>query len=382
MNAAARFQLFAVSAGIDSRILEIAIAGRRLGEHLARNAEPHFRYAEFKPGTCFESPAAVVRADTWFTARAFAALAARLFDQTAAETVLVGLPAGSVVAACLPAADARQLCADLESSASADAFERIKIRTAQCRTVDGAELDPESPPRIVANMLEAAVLERQISSERARAALLAGVRIRDPDRISIRGDLRCGVNVEIDVDVIIEGCVKLGDRVQIGAGCVINESIIGEDSKIHPYSIVDRAVVGSGSFVGPYGRLRPGAMIGDRAQIGNFVEIKQSQVGDGCRINHLAFVGDATLGSGVTIGAGVITCNHDGQGVQPTQIGPGAYVGSGTQLVAPLHVGENAVIGAGSTITQDVPAGKLTIARSRQVTIEKRPPPKSEENQK
>lgn len=369
MNRSRSVQLIAIAAGVEPRILEIAIAGHRLGEHLERNAGPHFCCARLEDAEASHSHAVYVRADAWFTPRAFCTLAARLSERDA-ETVLVTVPGARVLAACLPAADARLLRADLQASPCGDALEGIRARAARSLTVDAAGLDPDFPPRVVADLLEAARLERLISYERARAALLAGVQIRDPDRISIRGELECGVGVEIDVDVIIEGCVKLGDRVQIGAGCIINTAVIGDDCKIHPYSIVDHAVVGSGGFIGPYGRLRPGAVIGDRVQIGNFVEIKQSEVGDASRINHLAFVGDATLGSGVTIGAGVITCNHDGRGVQRTRIGHGAYVGSGTQLVAPIQVGENAVIGAGSTITQDAPAGKLTIARSHQVTVE------------
>jgi bifunctional UDP-N-acetylglucosamine pyrophosphorylase / glucosamine-1-phosphate N-acetyltransferase len=197
-----------------------------------------------------------------------------------------------------------------------------------------------------------------------------GVRFLDPRNVYIRGDLVCGTDVEIDINVIFEGSITLEDGVRIGAHGILKDARIGRNTVIKPYTMVEGSNVGADGTIGPYARLRPGTTIGDRSSIGNYVEIKNSRIGAGARINHHSFVGDADLAENVTIGAGTITCNHDGAGSAHTVIERGAYIGSGCKLVAPLRVGEGATIGAGSTITQDVPAGKLTLARSRQTTIE------------
>lgn len=191
-----------------------------------------------------------------------------------------------------------------------------------------------------------------------------------PESIIVRGELRRGRNVEIDAGVIIEGVVTLDDDVRVGAYAMLRDVTIGRGSHVKPYSMLEGATVGAGCFVGPYARLRPGTALADQVQIGNFVEIKNARIGTGCRINHHTFVGDAELGRNVTLGAGTITCNHDGVGPAKTVIEDGAYVGSGTQLVAPVTVGAGATIGAGSTITEDVPPHQLTVARSRQVVVE------------
>jgi len=224
---------------------------------------------------------------------------------------------------------------------------------------------------------ELAAQEQRVLLERAMAAVRQGVRIRDPRTVYIRGTLTCGTGVEVDVNVIFEGAVTLGDGVTVGANSIVRSSRIGDHTRIHPFSLVDGATLGAHGFVGPYGRIRPDTVLGDRVQIGNFVEIKNSQIGSGSRINHHAFVGDARLADCVTIGAGTITCNHDGAGTSDTVIEEGAYIGSGCFLVAPLHIGAGATIGAGSTITRDVPAGKLTLARTPQTTIAEWPGPRS-----
>ena len=212
--------------------------------------------------------------------------------------------------------------------------------------------------------LEAAVLQ-----QRAAAAMAGGVWLRDPGRVYIRGSLTCGADVTVDVDVIFEGDVVLGDNVRVDAHCIVRGATIREGTWVKAFSLVEDADVGSGCIIGPYARIRPGSHIGDTCQIGNFVEIKSSTIGTGSRINHHSFIGDAVLADGVTIGAGTITCNHDGVKTNQTVIGRDAYVGSGCKLIAPLVVGDEATIGAGSTITRDVPAGMLTLARSRQVTV-------------
>lgn len=236
--------------------------------------------------------------------------------------------------------------------------------------VDSAHLDASKPALLIDSYEDIAELERCLLLERANLAMRQGVRIRDPNKVYIRGELVCGSDVEIEINVIVEGHVVLGNGVKIGANSILRSSRIGEHTCINPFSLVEHSSIGSDSFVGPYGRIRPGSVIGDGVQIGNYVEIKNSQVGAGSRINHHTFIGDAVLAGQVTIGAGTITCNHDGIGTNQTIIERGAYIGSGCNLVAPLRIGEDAIVGAGSTITRDVPAAKLTLARSPQTTIE------------
>jgi len=202
----------------------------------------------------------------------------------------------------------------------------------------------------------------------AKKLIAEGVKIFDPGRLDIRGELICGKNVTIDINVIIEGRVELCDNVSIGANCILIDSYIGEDSSIKPFSMIEGAIIGKNTFVGPYGRIRQGTTLGDDVQIGNFVEIKNSFVESNGRINHLSFIGDANLDEGVTIGAGVVTCNHDGIKINKTIIKKHAYIGSGCNLIAPIEIGENATIAAGSTLNIDAPRNKLTIARSKQIT--------------
>lgn len=240
-----------------------------------------------------------------------------------------------------------------------------------------SDLDATHAALVVASFVDLAEIERRLLLARAIAAMKRGVRIRDPNRVYIRGDLVCGSGVAIEPNVVIEGQVVMGDGVQIGANSILRSCRIGYNTKINPFSLVEQASIGSNSFVGPYGRIRPGSLIGDNVQIGNYVEIKNSRIGDGSRINHHTFIGDAMLADQVTIGAGTITCNHDGFGTNKTVIERGAYIGSGCNLVAPLHIGQDAVVGAGSTIARDVPAVKLTLARQRQVTVENWQSPKA-----
>lgn len=200
--------------------------------------------------------------------------------------------------------------------------------------------------------------------------IVSGVHVHDPNRIDIRGELECGTGVSIDINVIFEGHVVLGDNVKIGAHCILANTKIGDDTEVKPYSMLEGAVVGDGGFVGPYARIREGSFVGNKVQLGNFIEIKNVQIGDGCRINHMTFIGDAELAANVTIGAGSITCNYDGKTTHKTIIEGNTFIGSGTNLIAPLKVGEGATIGSGSTITEDVPKDKLTLARNKQITID------------
>lgn len=212
-------------------------------------------------------------------------------------------------------------------------------------------------------------LERIYQMAQADKLLQQGVTLCDPARLDIRGQLSCGRDVTIDVNCLFEGQVSLADGVSIGAHCVIKDSQIGKGVTIAPFSHIDGAKVGAHSRIGPYARLRPGSSLAEQAHIGNFVEIKNSDIGQDSKINHLSYVGDSTVGKNVNIGAGTITCNYDGANKFHTIIGDNAFIGSDSQLVAPVTVGANATIGAGSTITKDAPAGALTLARGKQITI-------------
>ena len=213
--------------------------------------------------------------------------------------------------------------------------------------------------------------------EKVYKLMADGVVVCDPHRLDIRGELSCGSGVKIDVNVVFEGDVALEDGVTIGANCVLRDCKIGRGTEINPFTLVENAVVGKQSFIGPYARVRPGSRVGDRVQIGNFVEVKNVNIASNCKINHLSFIGDADLAENVTIGAGTITCNHDGVGINRTTIEENAYIGSGCELVAPLKVNRNATIASGSTITEEVVGDTLTIARARQIIVEGWHGPKS-----
>jgi bifunctional UDP-N-acetylglucosamine pyrophosphorylase/glucosamine-1-phosphate N-acetyltransferase len=227
-------------------------------------------------------------------------------------------------------------------------------------------------------MEQDSISEVKLLAERDREELLEkvyklmadGVVVCDPHRLDIRGKLSCGTGVKIDVNVVFEGDVVLEDGVTIGANCVLRDCKIGRGTEINPFTLVENAVIGEQSFIGPYGRVRPGSRVGDRVQIGNFVEVKNVNIASNCKINHLSFVGDADLAESVTIGAGTITCNHDGVGINRTTIEEKVYIGSGCELVAPLKVNRNATIASGSTITEEVVGDTLTIARARQIIVE------------
>ncbi len=212
-------------------------------------------------------------------------------------------------------------------------------------------------------------LERTWQSVEAQRLMAQGVTLADPARIDVRGQLSCGRDVEIDVGCIFEGKVELADNVRVGAYSVIRNATISQGTQIEAYSHIDSSVVGANCHIGPYARLRPGSQLHDDAHVGNFVEIKNSEIGKGSKANHLSYIGDSTVGSRVNIGAGTITCNYDGANKFRTIIEDDAFIGSDTQLVAPVRVGKGATIGAGSTITKDAPDGELTLSRSKQITI-------------
>lgn len=217
--------------------------------------------------------------------------------------------------------------------------------------------------------LQLADLERRFQRRQAEALMEAGVRLADPARFDQRGSLACGSDVEIDVNCVFEGAVTLADGVRIGANCVIRDATVAAGAVIHPYTHIEGARVGAGALVGPFARLRPGAVLGTEVHIGNFVEVKNSTLADGAKANHLAYLGDATVGERVNFGAGSITANYDGANKHRTVIGADVHVGSNCVLVAPVTLGAGATIGGGSTITKDVPAGQLAVARGRQTVL-------------
>ncbi|MHB1232274.1 MAG: bifunctional UDP-N-acetylglucosamine diphosphorylase/glucosamine-1-phosphate N-acetyltransferase GlmU [Burkholderiales bacterium] len=221
----------------------------------------------------------------------------------------------------------------------------------------------------VNSKLQLAELERVYQRNYAEKLAGLGTTIMDPARLDVRGDLVCGQDVIIDVNCVFEGSVTLGSQVKIGANCVLKNVSVAEGTQIQPFSHIEEAQIGANCRIGPFARIRPGTALASDAHVGNFVEIKNSQIGSGSKVNHLSYVGDATVGSKVNIGAGTITCNYDGANKHRTVIEDEVFIGSDTQLVAPVTVGRGATIGAGSTITRDAPAGELTLSRMKQLTI-------------
>jgi len=239
---------------------------------------------------------------------------------------------------------------------------------------DGVAIDARQPAHEwevtgINSKVQLAELERQWQLEQADRLLRQGVTLADPARLDIRGQLVCGRDVEIDVGCIFEGDVQLGSNVRIGAYSVIRNSRIAAGTHIEPYSHINETQIGENCRIGPYARLRPGSKLHSDVHIGNFVEVKNSEIASSSKANHLSYIGDSTVGSRVNIGAGTITCNYDGANKYRTVIEDDVFIGSDTQLVAPVTVGRGATIGAGSTITRDAPEGTLTLSRTKQLTV-------------
>ena len=222
----------------------------------------------------------------------------------------------------------------------------------------------------VNDKLQLAELEAAYRRRRAEELMRAGVTIIDPARIDVRGDITVEADVLLDVNVVLEGPVHLGRGVRVGPNSVLSGARVAAGTEIRANCVIENASIGPDCQIGPYSRVRPGTELAAGVHLGNFVEVKNSTFGEGSKANHLSYVGDATIGAGVNVGAGTITCNYDGANKWRTDIGDGAFIGSGTMLVAPVKVGAGATIGAGSTITRDAPPEQLTLERSQQVTIE------------
>jgi bifunctional UDP-N-acetylglucosamine pyrophosphorylase/glucosamine-1-phosphate N-acetyltransferase len=221
--------------------------------------------------------------------------------------------------------------------------------------------------------VQLAELERVYQLRQATALMEQGVRLADPARLDVRGTLVCGQDVEIDVNCVFEGRVSLGDGVRVGANCMIANATIAAGAVIHPFTHIDGeelgVQVGEGARIGPFARLRPGANLGAEVHIGNFVEVKNATLAKGAKANHLAYLGDATVGERVNYGAGSITANYDGANKHRTVIEDDVHIGSNCVLVAPVTIGKGGTVGGGSTITRDTPAGTLSLARAKQVSI-------------
>jgi len=245
----------------------------------------------------------------------------------------------------------------------------VAMAVAEAVPVVTAQASGETEVLGVNSPVQLAELERRFQRQQAETLMEAGVRLADPARLDVRGELQCGSDVEIDVNCVFEGQVQVGNGARIGAHCVIRDARIGEHATIHPFTHIEGASVGAGALVGPFARLRPGAQLGEQVHIGNFVEVKNATLAAGAKANHLAYLGDATVGERVNYGAGSITANYDGANKHRTVIGNDAHVGSNCVLVAPITIGDGATIGGGSTISKDAPAGQLTVARARQASI-------------
>ena len=248
---------------------------------------------------------------------------------------------------------------DVIALANRDGCQVAAVQAADLMEVEGAN-----------NRLQLVALEQYFQQKQARELLLAGVMLLDPNSFKLRGELTHGKDVEIDMNVILKGKVRLGNRVKIGAGCVLTNCDIGDDVEIKPYSVLEDTSVGANAAIGPFSRLRPGTELAENTHVGNFVEIKKAQIGKGSKVNHLTYVGDAEIGKDCNIGAGVITCNYDGANKFKTIIGDNVFIGSDSQLVAPVTIESGATIGAGSTIRDNVRHDELVTTRVPQKHVQ------------
>ena len=251
----------------------------------------------------------------------------------------------------------------------------ISLAVARGETINTVKTEDPTEVLGINDRKELAGVEQILANQRRKEVMLSGTTLRDPARFDLRGELTAGQDCTIDVNVIIEGKVTLGERTCIGPGCILRDVKIGDDVKIHAYTLLDSASIGSRCSIGPFARIRPKTQVGADSRVGNFVEVKSSQIGKNVRASHLAYLGDAILGDNVNVGAGAVTCNFDGQSKHETIIGEDVFIGTNSTLVAPLSIESETFIAAGSTITHDVKERALVIGRSRQRSIKRWNPP-------
>jgi len=291
-------------------------------------------------------------------------------DASENEQAIVEINTGVM---CCPAASLKQWLGQLSNDNSQGEYYLTDVLAMAVRdgiAVHGVKAANQVEVMGINDKKQLAEAERALQRRLVDELMIQGVTFADPNRVDIRGELSCGNDVFIDVNAIFEGKVTLGDGARIESNNLVRDSRIGPGTVIHSNCHIEHSSTGSHCEIGPFSRMRPGAELADRVKVGNFVEVKKSTVADGSKINHLTYIGDTTIGSGVNIGAGTITCNYDGANKHRTVIGDGAFIGSGVQLVAPVQVGKGATIGAGSTITKNAPDGQLTLERGKQTSIE------------
>jgi bifunctional UDP-N-acetylglucosamine pyrophosphorylase/glucosamine-1-phosphate N-acetyltransferase len=289
-------------------------------------------------------------------------------DATEAERCIQEVNTGFLVAPAGPLGDWLGRVGNANAKGEFYLTDVVRLAVEQGLVVEAVH--PDSPWEVmgVNDRVQLAAAERHFQEREAERLMRSGVTLLDPARLDVRGQVETGTDVVIDVGVVLEGEVRLGSRVRIGPYCILRNVTVGEDAEILPHCVIDGAVIGVGCRVGPFSRVRPHTRLETGARLGNFVEVKQTEVGPFSKINHLSYVGDTEIGTRVNIGAGTITCNYDGANKHRTVIGDGAFIGSDTQLIAPVTVGAGATIGAGSTITRDAPEGQLTLSRALQVS--------------
>jgi len=245
----------------------------------------------------------------------------------------------------------------------------IAMAASQDVAIKAIQPETEQEVQGVNNRVQLAELERWYQLRQAETLMLSGATLADPARIDVRGEVELGTDIRIDVNVVLEGNVRIGSNVVIESNCVIRNSSIGDGTVIKANSVLEDADVGEQCDIGPFARLRPATVLADKAKVGNFVETKKVNIGEGSKVNHLTYIGDAEIGQGVNVGAGTITCNYDGVNKSLTEIGDGAFIGSNSSLVAPVKIGAGATVGAGSTVTKEVAEQELAIARGKQTNI-------------
>jgi bifunctional UDP-N-acetylglucosamine pyrophosphorylase/glucosamine-1-phosphate N-acetyltransferase len=290
-------------------------------------------------------------------------------DATDAQRAVTEINTGVMIA---PGAQLKRWLAALKNDNAQGEYYLTDVIAMAVRdgvTVKGIKADDGTEVMGINDKKQLAEAERALQARLVDELMAEGVGFADPARVDIRGKLSCGKDVFIDVNAIFEGDVSLGDGVHIEPNNLIRDSYLGCSTLVHSNCHIDGARTGSHCEIGPFARLRPGATLANNVKIGNFVEVKKSTIADGSKVNHLTYIGDAEIGTGVNVGAGTITCNYDGANKHKTTIGDNVFIGSGVNLVAPVNIGEGATIGAGSTITRAAPAGELTLERSKQVTV-------------